>query len=101
MAYIKVDHSQLIRTAERIDICVENYRRHMKGIDDAVTGLGRKWQGADYDQLKQEWNQIKGNNSASSDMEKAMRSYADFLRFAAGKYKNAQSNAINRANRLP
>ncbi len=73
----------------------------MKGIDDAVTGLGRKWQGADYDQLKQEWNQIKGNNSASSDMEKAMRSYADFLRFAAGKYKNAQSNAINRANRLP
>ena len=31
----------------------------------------------------------------------ALESYASFLRFAGNKYKDAQTNAVNRANRLP
>ena len=50
---------------------------------------------------KTEWQQIKGADSTSDKMLKSLDSYADFLRFAASKYKSAQANAINRANRLP
>ena len=55
----------------------------------------------DYNQLKKEWQQIKGSDSTSDRMLKSLDNYADFLRFAANKYKSAQANAINRANGLP
>ena len=101
MANIKVDHSQFERTAAAIDTYIRNHRNKMNSIDASVNSLGSSWQGNDYNQLKKEWQQIQGSGSTSDKMLKSLDNYADFLRFAANKYKSAQANAINRANRLP
>lgn len=101
MANIKVDHNQFERTASTIDNYIKNHRTKMNSIDASITSLGTAWQGNDYNQLKKEWQEIKGSDSTSEKMLKSLDNYADFLRFAAKKYKSAQANAINRANRLP
>ena len=101
MANIKVDHSQFERTATAIDTYIRNHKSKMNSIDNSITALGTAWQGSDYNQLQTEWQQIKGSDSTSAKMLKSLDSYADFLRFAANKYKSAQASAINRANRLP
>ena len=101
MAKIKVDHSQFERTASVIDTYIRNHKNKMNSIDDSIAALGTTWQGSDYDQLQTEWQQIKGTDSTSDKMLKSLDGYADFLRFAANKYKSAQANAINRANNLP
>ena len=99
MANIKVDHSQFERTASAIDTYIRNHKSKMNSIDKSITALGTAWQGSDYNQLQTEWQQIKG---ADSTVLKIYFSYFHyFLRFAANKYKSAQANAINRANRLP
>ena len=101
MANIKVDRSQFEKAASAIEAYVSNHKKHMSTIDQSVNFLGSSWQGKDYDQLKIEWQQINSSGSTSDNMLAALANYADFLRYAANKYKTAQINAINRANRLP
>ncbi len=101
MANISVDHSQLEKTASAIDSYVSKHRAKMKTIDQSITFLKASWQGADYEQLKKEWQEMNTSDSTSEKMLKSLENYADFLRFAANKYKSAQTNAVNRANQLP
>ncbi len=101
MANIKVDHSQIEKTASAVDSYVQNHKAKMGNIGESVTALGSSWQGTDYNQFKTEWEQINGKDSTSDKMIKSLESYAEFLRFAAKKYKSAQANAINRASKLP
>ena len=101
MAYIKVDHSEFEKAASVIDSYVTKHRNNMNSINSAMNALASSWQGNDYQQVKAEWQEINAYDSTSGKMIRTMQSYADFLRFAAKKYKDAQSNAVNRANRLP
>ena len=101
MANIKVDHSQFERTASAIETYISKHKTKMNTIDQSIASLSSSWQGNDYNQLKKEWQEIKGSGSTSDKMLKSLDNYADFLRFAANKYKSAQTNAINRANNLP
>ena len=101
MARIEVDHSQLTIMATKIDAYISSHKANMKQINSEIDGLNVNWKGADYNQIEKEWNQIKSSESTSGKMLKSLDNYAEFLRFAANKYKSAQSNAINRANKLP
>lgn len=101
MAYIKVDHSQFEKTASAIDSYGKKQMTKMLSIEQSVNALGSSWQGPDYNQLKIETQQINATDSVSYKMLVSLGNYADFLRFAANKYKSAQVNAINRANNLP
>ncbi len=101
MANIRVDHSQFGKTASAVETYIAKHRNHMKTIDTSIELLHTTWQGNDYSQLKLQWQQINAPDSTSGNMLKSLQNYADFLRFAANKYKTAQTNAINRANRLP
>lgn len=101
MANINVDHKQLVKAATTIDNYVSNHTSKMKTIEQSVKSLASSWQGADYNQLSKEWEEMNASDSTSYMMVKSLENYADFLRFAANKYKSAQSNAINRANNLP
>lgn len=101
MANIKVDHSQLEKTAAAIDTYIVKHRNNMQAINQSVISLGASWRGSDYNQVHIEWQQINASDSTSGRMLKSLDNYADFLRFAANKYKSAQTNAINRANNLP
>ena len=101
MANIKVDHSQFERAASAIETYISKHKSKMNTINTSIASLGSSWQGNDYNQLKKEWQEIQGSGSTSDKMLKSLDNYADFLRFAANKYKSAQANGINRANRLP
>lgn len=101
MAYIKVDHSKFEAAASAIETYVDRMKGKMGAADGEVTKLSAAWQGDDFTQFKVQWDKISGDDSTYSEMKKSFESYAKFLRFAADKYKNAQANAINRANNLP
>ena len=101
MAYIKVDHSKFEGAASAIDDYVSLMRNKMGSAQGDIKTLAYSWQGSDFNQFKFEFDKLDNNNSVHSQMIKAMQSYSKYLRFAASKYKEAQINAINRANRLP
>lgn len=101
MAYIKVNHRQLENTAAEIDAYVDVLKRKMNNAQSDVTALSSFWEGSDYIQFKSEFNKLDDKYSAHSQMIKALESYSNYLKAAAKKYKDAQSNAVNRANDLP
>ncbi|NMB33475.1 MAG: hypothetical protein GX992_04450 [Clostridium sp.] len=101
MAYIKVDSSRLERTAKVIDTYIGKHKLNMKNATGELDTLSGSWQGADFDQFKSEWYKSTEKGSISQSMIEAMESYADFLRYAANEYKNAQANAVNKANAIP
>ncbi len=101
MAIIRADHSRLEKAAAAVDNYVAEHKKNMSDIDASMTELGLAWQGNDYEQLKIQWQQIDSNESTSGKMLQALENYAEFLRFAADKYKTAQVNAVNRAKKLP
>lgn len=100
MAYIMVDYRRLEKTAGDIDGYINSHKRAMSEIDNNIVSLGASWQGEDYFQLQREWDEMKSVSSTSEKMLKSLDNYADFLRWAARKYKQAQADAISRANRL-
>lgn len=101
MSYTKVDYNKFEHAADAIDTYVSRHETNMRKIDTEINELSISWQGTDYLSLKKEWNQINASDSSSGQMIKSLKNYANFLRFAANKYKSAQANAINIANRLP
>lgn len=101
MTYIKVDHSKLKSTSEEIKDYVSLMKKEMKSAQAEVTTLGASWQGADFAQLKTEFDKVDNADSTHTKMLKSLDSYADYLQYAANKYKDAQARAVNRANNLP
>ncbi|TDL71151.1 hypothetical protein E2R56_19205 [Rhodococcus qingshengii] len=98
--FIKVNHSQFENAADAIDTYLSSQKRNMAAAEREVQSLGATWQGTDSKQFQLQWNQVEDNESTSKNMSKALENYANFLRFAASQYKEAQSKAVNRANWL-
>ncbi|MBQ4260144.1 MAG: hypothetical protein IJB84_07805 [Lachnospiraceae bacterium] len=101
MANIVVDHREIEKVADAIDTYVAKHNKKMDSINQCIETVGKSWEGTDYNQFKKEWKEIRGGDSTSSLMIKHLEGHASFLRFAANKYKAAQLNAIDRAQRLP
>lgn len=101
MAYIKVNHQQLENTAGVVEDYVKTLKNKMTSAQNEVNGLSSTWKGADYMAFKSRFNEVDDSDATHTKMVKALDSYAKYLRFAAGKYKKAQSDAVNRANLLP
>ena len=101
MAYIRVDHNKFENTASEIYTYISKHKRNMNKVDQEVITLASKWQGKDYETFKKQWNELNASDSTSTKMLNSLKNYAEYLRMAAKKYKEAQSNAVNRANSLP
>lgn len=101
MPYINVDHSKFEAVAAEIDRYVTTMRAGMTVAQAEMTAMALGWDGIDYDNAKTRFRTLDDKDSAHDKMIKALESYARYLRYAAKQYKNAQSNAINRANSLP
>lgn len=97
MAKITVDHSRFQTAANEIEGYIQRTRNKMKQIDQTVDGLGTSWQGADYQAVHAEWDQINGKQSTTDQMLNSLQNYANALKNAGNQYKSAQSRAINRA----
>lgn len=98
--HIKVNHSQFKAAADAIDTYISRHNKNMSAAGREVTLLGSSWQGKDAAKFQQQWNRVDDHDSTSKNMTKALEQYADFLRFAAKEYKDAQAKAVNKANRL-
>jgi len=101
MAYIKVDYSKLESTASAVDNYVTLMKNKMRSAQNEVTVLSSSWQGSDFSQFKAEFDKVDNKDSTHTQMVESLESYSNFLKYAAGKYKDAQIKAINRANSLP
>lgn len=101
MAYIKVDHSKFSGAANNVDTYITTLRTKMNSAETEVNGMSDIWQGSDYTQFKAQWNKVTNGESTYSEMVKSLESYSKFLKYAAEKYKDAQTKAVNRANGLP
>ena len=100
MAYIKVDHAKISEAAGQVDNYISKHNFSMKKMGGAVSSLSTTWKGEDYAQVQKKWTEIDSADSTSAKMIKYIQGYADSLREAATKYKEAQARAINRANHL-
>jgi WXG100 family type VII secretion target len=98
--YIKVNHREFETAADAIDKYIQNHNKNMAAADQEVKTLGSTWQGKDSMQFQNQWDKVSDHDSTSRNMTKALENYADFLRYAASQYKDAQSKAVNRANSL-
>jgi len=101
MAYIKVDHSKFSAASGAIDTYITQIRNTMNSAEEEVKGLENHWQGTDYAQFHTQWEAVANKESTYNGMVKSLESYSKFLKYAAEKYKDAQTKAINRANSLP
>lgn len=101
MAYIKVDHSKFSGAASAVDTYLAQLGKKMNGAKGEVNNMASIWQGSDYTHFKAQWDKVVNGESTYSEMVKSLKSYSEFLKYAAEKYKNAQADAINRANNLP
>ena len=101
MAYIKVDHSEFQKAASEIDEYVTLLNKKMRQSQLEVETLSSNWQGKDFSQFKIQFSRTDNKDSTHYQMVEALKAYSKFLKYAGDKYKNAQIDAVNRANWLP
>ncbi len=100
MAFINVDHSKFASAASAIDTYVSSMKNNMSAANSEVNVLSASWGGSDSSHFKTKWDEVDNDESTYHQMKKSLESYSDFLEYAAEKYKTAQTNAVNKANRL-
>jgi len=98
---IKVNHNKLEAAAKEIDTYLSLHIGEMKKASGEVDTLSTSWKGDDSIQFRVNWSRLDDKGSTSEQMITALTDYAEFLHFSAQKYKKAQTDAINRANRIP
>jgi len=101
MAYIKVNCNSINAAAKAVDKYVGEMKKKMSAADNDVKTMGIDWQGSDYAAFQAKWGEAVNDSSVYMKMRKSLESYADYLRYAAKRYKDAQNAAVNRANSLP
>lgn len=101
MAYIKVDHSLFATSVKKIDEYVADMKMKMGNANDKIDELSSTWQGNDNIQFKLQWDKVTCAGSTYAEMLKALENYSDFLQYASKEYKEAQVDAVSRANALP
>lgn len=101
MTYLKVRHKSLDEAANSIERYISAHNSKMNESTRTVDNLRNDWNGKDYIAVKNAWLKLRGQGSTSDRMVRSLQNYANYLRLASKKYKNAQKNAVDRANRLP
>lgn len=98
---IRVNHNELLKTANEIENYLKLMKTQMGNADKAVGVMIGSWQGEDAVAFKTKWETVQSSGSTYMKMRQSLEKYSSFLKGAASKYKKAQSDAISRANKLP
>ena len=101
MSYIKVNHAQLESAAEKIEESLKMQKTHLNAADKQVSDLNSSYSGEDYNAFKTQWSGVRAKNSFVDKTTNAVENYAEYLKYAAKEYKDAQSKAVNKSNWLP
>lgn len=100
MAHIVVDKAQLEATAKAVDSCRQTLKKDMGNATKEVQNLSAAWSGEDYTAFLKQWDEIKDKESVYYQLDKALDSYAKYLRYAKKQYEDAQEKAVKAANLL-
>ena len=98
--YINVNHNKFQEVSNKIDDYIQQQDTCMNRANEQMELLFQSWSGTDADSLKSQWNNVESGSSVTMRMKKSLKSYSLGLKEASYQYKNAQSLAINDANRL-
>ena len=98
---INADTAKLENTASEIETYITQLKQKMQAAQSEIRTLSSSWQGADATQFQTKWNGVTAADSVYAVTLKQLDSYAQYLRYAAKKYRDAQTAAVNAANRLP
>ena len=101
MAFIRIDYTKLSAVADKVHEYMLFVNQNMIKSSSEVFFLSASWQGSDFDSFQQQWGSLDDNDSVHTQMKDALCVYEDYLRYAQTKYRNAQTDAINRASALP
>lgn len=100
MSYIKADYGRIEEAAKIIEDYVIDIRKKMNQASVEITTLSLEWNGRDFNYFKLQWDKTIGSSSAFSEMINSLEVYSKFLEAASSKYREAQINAINRADNM-
>lgn len=101
MGYIiRVNHKALSDAAEQAKSFVSFHKTKFRMLDGKVMTLKGYWSGRDQQSFISQWHGVSEKYSVSGKLNTALRNYAKCLETASNRYKRAQADAINRANRL-
>ena len=100
MDIIEVNHSSLRQAANDF----RQYAREGNSITtntvQTCESLSRSWNGNDFTAFITRARGLDSQDSYLRRLCSALNSFADKLEYSADKYRKAQADAINRANRL-
>lgn len=99
--FIRVNHRELDAAANKIESDISARKSLATQATAQIAGMKAVWDGADYSAYLNQWNRIFDASAAYPQADKVLKSYAEYLRYASGQYKNAQASAINKANLIP
>lgn len=101
MAKIQVDHSRLNAVADTVETDAKGIKSQMAKAQLSVMQMAIGWQGKDASKFLKKWETNYEANAAYKLTIDQMEAYARYLRYAAKQYKDAQTKALNSANKLP
>ena len=101
MAKIRVDHSRLNAVADVFEDDAKGIKSQMARAQLSVMQMAMGWQGKDASKFLKKWETNYDADSAFKLTVDQMEAYARYLRYAAKQYKDAQTTALNTANKLP
>lgn len=97
---IKVNHQDLSDAAKKAKSFVSLNKRSIRQITLKLPYIAAYWYGDGSVAFVDQWNDLCSSYSVNGKLNTAMEKYGRCLEVAAEKYKKAQIDAINRANRL-
>lgn len=101
MPHIRVDNDEIEKMIGQINMCLEQMNGQMRMATDTIIAMEANWRGSDYSVFRQKWNKIINNDSSYMKEMEQLKYILSKLRYATSKYKVAQRNSFDRANRLP
>ena len=101
MAKIQVDHSRLNAVADTVETDAKGIKSQMAKAQLSVMQMAIGWQGKDASKFLKKWETNYEANAAYKLTIDQMEAYARYLRYVAKQYKDAQTKALNSANKLP
>lgn len=99
-AKIKVNLKDLSVASNAVNVFYDKYKANMQKSENEVLAMGAFWQGDDYDLFLRKWHGHKEDNSAYNIVIREIKSYADYLEYAADEYDKARDKCVNESQQL-
>lgn len=100
MSVIRINIEDFDKTADNIDIFVDQLKLKMHNADTNISSMLTGWQGEDAMFFKMKWDALSEDGSLFYNMSESLRRYAQYLRDTKRVYQEAQERCIAESKSL-